>query len=111
MYEAICDVLLLSLVVFVVAKILPGIRVKGFGTAVVVAIVYSVVHFLLFRILVFLSLPFLLFSFGLFVFIINAFLLWLTSQLVRGFEIRGLGTTLAGSLLITAFSIVLRALL
>ena len=92
-----------------IANILPGIKVKGFGTALAVAIVYSLIHFLLYRVLFLISLPFLIASFGLFVFVINAFLLWLTSQLVKDFKIDGCGTTLLASLLISLCSVLLRA--
>ncbi len=105
----ILDILLLSVAIFIVAQLLPGVRVKDFGTAVVVAVVYSVIHYLLFRILVFLALPFVLLTFGLFVFVINALLLWLTAKLVSDFKVSGFGTTLLASLLITLCSLVLKA--
>jgi putative membrane protein len=102
------NILLLSVAVFVVAQILPGVRIKGFGTAVVVAVVYSVINFLLYRILVFLSFPLMIVSLGLFAIIINAFLLWLTDLLIEDFEIRGFGTTIIASILISLSNMVLR---
>lgn len=111
MTGAIINILLLSVAIFIVAQILPGIEVKGFGTAVLVALVYSLIHFLLFWILVVLSLPFVLLTFGLFIFVINAFLLWLTSRLISDFRVSGVGTTLLASVLITVCSTLLRWLI
>ena len=61
--NAIWDVFLLSIVVFAIAKFLPGIRVASFVTAIVVAVVYSVINFLLYKILFFITLPFVILSF------------------------------------------------
>lgn len=110
MLASIWDVLLLSVAVFVVAKFMPGITSKGFGTAVMVAIVYSLLNFLLFQILFFLSLPAVLFSFGLFIFIINAILLWLTDKLIDNFKIAGFGVTIVAAFLITLLHWMLRGI-
>lgn len=95
------NILLLSVAVFVVAKFLPAIHVKNYETAVVIAIVYSVVNYLLGGLLTFLTLPFVILTFGLFKLVINAFLLWLTDKLVDDFHIDGMGTTLLAAVLIT----------
>ncbi len=110
MLHTVWNVLLLAVAIFLVAQILPGIQVRSFSTALVVAIVYSLIHFLLFWILSLLALPFIILTFGLFVFVINAFLLWLTSQLVSDFKVRGWLPTLLASLLISLCSMLLRAI-
>ena len=102
------NLLLLSVSVFVVAQVLPGIRIKGFGTAVIVALVYSVINFFVDWLLVFLSFPFIVVTMGLFLFVINAFLLWITDKLIDDFEIDGFGTTLVASCLITVLNAILR---
>lgn len=101
------QVLLLAVAIFLVAEVMPGIRVKDFWTALVVALVYSLIHFLIFWVLALLALPFLILTFGLFVFVINAFLLWLTSQLVSGFQVRGVLTTILAAALIAIVSALL----
>jgi len=99
--SVIWNILLLSVAVYAVARLMPGIQLKGFGTAVLVALVYSVVNFLLYKILVFLAFPLMLVTFGLFAIIINAFLLWLTDLLIKDFKIKGFGTTVIASILIS----------
>ena len=104
-------IFLLSVAVFVVAQLLPKIYLKSYGTAVIVALVYSVISFLFGWIFTLLALPLILLTLGLFKFVINAFLLWLTDQLIGDFEIRGAGTLLLAAFLITIFDFILRALL
>ncbi len=98
------NLLLMSIAVFLVAELLPNIRLKNFGTAIIVAIVYSVINFLVGWLLVFLALPLLFLTLGLFKFVINALLLWLTDLFIEDFEIKGFGTTLLAAVLITIFS-------
>ncbi len=99
-----------SLSIFLAAQFLPGIHLKGFFTAVWVALVYGVLKFLLFYLLVFLSLPLVIITLGLFLFVINAFLLWLTDKFVDGFQFDGFGSALLASVVITLIDVLLRAL-
>ncbi|CAM2066391.1 Phage holin family protein [Sulfidibacter corallicola] len=107
----ILSMLLLSGVIFGVARITPGIHLKGFGAAIQVAVVYSLIDMLLFRVLAFFSLPFLLITFGLFVFVINAVMLWLTDKILDDFEIEGFGTAILASIMITVGNLILKWLL
>jgi putative membrane protein len=111
MLLAILSVLLTALAITAVAWLLPGVRVRSFGTAVVVSLVYAILHALFFKLLVLLTLPITLLTLGLFLFVINAFLLWLTSQLVDGFEVRGFGVTVLAAALISLFSALLHSIL
>ncbi len=107
----IIDMLLLSLAVFLVSKFLSGIYIKNFGTAVVVAIVYSIINFAVGWLLVLLSLPFMIITFGLFKFVINALLLWTTDKLIDDFEIKDGVTTFVAALLITIVDSLLKWIL
>lgn len=95
------NIIILSAVVFLVANFLPGIRIKNFVTAIIVAIVYSIINFLAGWLFVALALPFIIITFGLFKFVINAFLLWLTDKMIDDFEIKGVLTTFIAAFLIT----------
>lgn len=101
MFEAILRVAVMSGIIFLIAQYMPGIRLKNYQTALVVAIVYSIINFLLVKVLVFLSLPAIILTFGLFIFIINAALLWLTDKLIDDFHIDGFGRTVIAAALIT----------
>jgi putative membrane protein len=102
------NILILSVAVFIVSKILPGIRIKSFITAIIVAVVYSIINFFLGWLLVVLAFPFIIITFGLFKFVINAFLLWITDKLLEDFEIKGVFTTLLAAFLITLVDSVIK---
>lgn len=101
MIDLIIYVLLLAFAIFVIAETLPGIYIDGYGTAVVVAIVYGLINVTLGTVFKLLSLPLILLSLGLFLFIINSFLLYLTDALIDDFEIDNYATTLGAAILIT----------
>lgn len=105
------NILLLSIAIFVVAQLMPTIRIKNYWTAILVAMVYSLISFFIGWLLYLISLPFILITFGLFKFVINAFLLWITDKLIKDFEIEGLGSTLVAAFLITLLDTAFRWLL
>lgn len=101
-----------GLAFLIVARVLPGFRLRGgFGSAVLVAFVYGVMKALLFKVLVLLSLPLLLVTLGLFIFVINAFLLWLTDRLLRRLEVNGFGTLIVAALLLSILDFLFRWIL
>ena len=93
----------LSIAIFVVAEVMPAVKLKNFGTAIVVAIVYSIVSFFLSWLIMFMTLPLMIITFGLFKLVINAFLLWLTDIFIKDFKIDGVGPLLLAAFLITVF--------
>lgn len=108
MTATILNLFFFSVAVFIIAQVLPGIHLKNYGTAIVVSLVYSVINFLLGGLLKILSFPFILITLGLFTFIINAFLLWITDQLIEDFEIDNFKTTLIAAVMITIADYILR---
>ena len=95
--------LLLSLSIFIVAGLIPDIKIKGFKTALIVALIYSLLNLLIGWILVLITLPLIYITFGLFKFVINAILLWITNLLIDDFKIKNFKTTLIAALLIAIF--------
>jgi putative membrane protein len=94
-----------------IAKLLPGVRIKSFGTAMIVAAVYGVLSVLFSWLLgIIFFLPLLL-TFGLFALVINAILLFVTDQLVEDFEIDNLITTLIAAVALTILNGIWRWLL
>ena len=104
MVSILWNVFLLSIAVFVVANVLPGIRVKSFSTAILVAVVYSIVN----TILAFFAFPFISITLGLFLLVINVLVLWITDKLIEDFEIENFATTIVAALLITLCNLLLR---
>lgn len=82
--------------------IVPGIAVEGFGTALILALLWGLVNITIKPILLLLTLPFNLLTFGIFTFIINGFLLWLLGGVVKGFEVQGFWVAVLGALVLSA---------
>ena len=87
-----------------VAKIVPGIEVKGLGNALLAALVLGVINALVKPIFVILTLPITILTLGLFLLVINALLLRLAAALVPGFTVRSFGAAFLGALLLSIFS-------
>ncbi|CAM2008305.1 phage holin family protein [Acanthopleuribacter pedis] len=105
--DLIVRTLVMSGVIFGVSSVMPGIKIKNFLTAVKVAVVYSLIHLLLFKVLVILTLPLSFLTLGLFTLVIQAGLLWLTDQIIEDFEIDNFGTTFLAALVISVLNWVL----
>jgi putative membrane protein len=88
-------------VAFILAQVLPGVHVDGYGTAIWFAVVLGLLNAFLKPILIILTLPLTLITFGLFLFIINTVTVLLASDWVKGFQIDSFGWGLLFSLLLT----------
>lgn len=88
--KLILRILLSALAVVILAKILPGIGVDSYFTAIIVAIVLSLLNFIVKPILVILTLPITILTLGLFLLIINAIIILLASRLIDGFAVDNL---------------------
>lgn len=97
-------VLVMSVLLMIVAKIVPGIEVEGFGQALLAALVLGVMNFFVRPVLVLLTLPFTIVTLGLFLLIINALLLKLCAAVVPGLKVKGFGSAFLGALLLAIFS-------
>jgi putative membrane protein len=95
--------LLLGGVAFlIVARAVPGFHIRGgFGSAVIVGLVYGVLKMLLQSVLIVMTFPVVLLTLGLFIVAINAFLLWLTDKLVERVDIRTTGALVMGTVLLS----------
>jgi putative membrane protein len=102
--------LISAVALWLVAQILPGIRVRDFGAAMIAVVIIALVNVTIGPVVKFFALPFTIITLGLFLLIINAALLKLASMFTPGFEVSGFLSALFGSILITIFNSVLRHL-
>jgi putative membrane protein len=98
MLHHLVHVFIFTLAVLLTAKIVPGIRVRSFGSAFFFALVLAILDKLLYGLLVVLAFPAILVTFGLFLLVINAFLWWLADKVVDGVELDGFGAAFFGAL-------------
>jgi putative membrane protein len=96
MFAWIASILLKAVVVVGVAKTVPGVRVRSYGAAIGVALVYGVLSFFLGWILKAISFPLIILTFGLFSLVINGLMLWLTDKMLDSFDVKG-GRALAAA--------------
>jgi putative membrane protein len=85
----------------IVAKILPGIEIEGFGAALLAALVIGLVSATVGLVLKIVLLPFILLSLGVIYFLINGLMLKLASEFVPGFRVIGCLPAVLGSILLT----------
>jgi len=81
----ILNILVSAAAVLVTGRLLSGVTIDGFGTAVLVAVVLGIVNAVLGPLLLFLTLPINVLTLGLFTFVIIAGLVMLTAAMVPGF--------------------------
>ena len=99
-----------ALALLAVAYLLPGVRVDGFGSALVAALVLGFINTLLRPLLILLTLPVTVLSLGLFILVINGMLFWFAGSMLRGFEVNGFWVGMMGALLYSIISYVLSLL-
>lgn len=97
-----------ALALWLVAQIIPGITIAGFGTALIATVVIALVNDSIGLVLKILTFPLTLVTLGLFLFILNAILLWIAASIMPGFSIRGFIPALLGSVVLTLLTTVLR---
>ncbi len=95
--------------IYLIAHVVPGIEVGSILTALGAGLVLGLINAIVRPILVVLTLPVTLVTLGLFLFVLNGVCLWLTAQLVRGFEVHGFWAAVFGALLVSVVSWILNA--
>lgn len=99
--------LLSAVAVVILAKILPGVSVASYGIAILVALVLSLLNFIVKPLLVIFTLPVTILTLGLFLLIINAVVVLLADAIVDGFDVAGLWWALLFSLLLSLLQSIL----
>lgn len=99
-----------ALALLILPYVIPSIRIRGFGTALIVAVVLGLINTLLRPVLILLTLPVTLLTLGLFILVINALMFQLAARLLKGFEVSGFWAAFFGSILYSIISWVLSAL-
>lgn len=91
-----------SLVVFIFAYILSGVKVKGFITAIGISVLLALINTFIKPVIVFFTIPLTVLTLGLFILVINAWILMIIDSLLDGFEIKNFWWALLYSMLISA---------
>jgi Predicted membrane protein len=103
--------LLSAVSLVIVAYIIPGFEIEGFGTALIAAIVIGLVNATVGFFLKVLTFPITILTFGLFLLIINALMLKLAAYFISGFVIDGFLPAFFGAIVLALVSMALRYLI
>ncbi|MEO5592367.1 MAG: phage holin family protein [Chitinophagaceae bacterium] len=103
--------LIIAAAVVLASYFLPGVAVDRFTTALLVALVLSVLNFFVKPILIILTLPVTIITLGLFLFIVNAIIIVLAGKLVAGFRVDSIWWALLFSLLLSFFTYILEVII
>jgi putative membrane protein len=107
MVNVLVNWLLSALALWLVARIIPGIMVRSYGTALIATVVIAIVNVIVGWPLKILTIPLTMITLGLFLLILNAFLLKLASMFVPGFSIQGFLPAFLGSIVLTILNYIL----
>jgi putative membrane protein len=100
-------IIVTSIIAFGLSYILTGVHIDSFWAAIIFAIVLAILNAIVKPIIILLTLPLTLFTFGLFLFVINAAIILLTAEFVKGFRVDGFWWALLFSLLLSIITSVL----
>lgn len=78
-----------SIVIFAGAYLFDGVKIKGFLSAIGVAILLGLINTFIKPLIVLLTLPLTILTLGVFVLVINAWILLMIGKLMDGFSING----------------------
>ena len=93
--------LVYALAILLTAYLLPGVKIAGFGTAIVVALLLGLFNAVFRPLLILFTLPLTILTLGLFIFVINTLLIQLTSAIVSGFKVESFGWALLFSIILS----------
>jgi len=99
--------LVMTAAVAVAAYVVPGVAVKGFFTALMVALFLGVMNVLIKPVLILITLPINILTLGLFTFVINALLVLAVSAVVKGFEVNGFWAAILFSIILSVVNFIL----
>ncbi len=94
-------ILITAILVLVIAKIMKGVIVDEFTTALTVAIVLGLLNFFVKPVLVLFTLPVTIFTLGLFLLVINAVMILLCDHFVEGFHVSSFWTAMLFSIILS----------
>lgn len=91
-------IVITAILVLLISKFLPDVRVASFKTSIIVAVVLGLLNIFIKPLLVLFTLPITIFTLGIFLLIINAIIIVVCDQIVGGFEIASFWTAFVFSL-------------
>ncbi len=108
--QTLFNLIINGIAVYVASRIIPGVTINDFFTAIVVYVVLAIINTFIKPILIVLTLPVNVLTLGLFTLVINAIIIMMVDSLVPGFKVNGFITALIFSLVLSVVSTILYSL-
>ncbi|MCH7523986.1 MAG: phage holin family protein [Bacteroidetes bacterium] len=109
--KLIMKLILSAVAVIILAKLLPGVSLDNYTTAIIVAIVVAILNVMVKPILIIFTLPITIVTLGLFLLVINAIIIMLADKLIDGFGVASIWTAILFSILLSVLQSILHSLL
>jgi putative membrane protein len=103
--------LIMTASVMIAAYVIPGITVNSFFSALWVALFLGIVNLLLKPFLILITLPINVLTLGLFTFVINGFIIFLASLLIKGFQVSGFWVAVLFGIVLSIVNLLLNLLI
>ncbi|PKO97704.1 MAG: hypothetical protein CVU14_09910 [Bacteroidetes bacterium HGW-Bacteroidetes-9] len=102
--------LLSTIAVMITSYILPGVKIDTFLTALVTALLIGLLNTIVKPLLILFTIPLTILTFGLFLMVINASIIMMASNLLRGFHVDGFWYALLFSIILSVITAVLESM-
>lgn len=104
-------IIVTALLVVILSHFMPGVRIAGFTTALIVAVVLGLLNIFIKPIIVFFTLPVTVLTLGLFLLVINALMVLLCTKIVGGFAVDGFITAFIFSIVLSVLQSVMNLII
>lgn len=101
--------LITAALLLLVARLVPGVKVEGWGAAFIGALVLGLANAIVKPVMVVLTLPLTILTLGLFLLAINALMLRLVGWVVPGIKVQGCRTAFLGGLVLSLLNMAVEA--
>jgi putative membrane protein len=95
----------------IVANLVEGIHINGWGPALLGALVLGLANACVRPLMILLTLPLTVLTFGLFLLVVNGVMLQLTAMLTPGIKVSGCGSAIVGSIVLALLNIAIALVL
>ena len=96
---------------YLTSLVVRGIEIHGIVPLLFAAVTIGILNAVVRPFILLLTLPLTVLTLGLFVLVVNAGMLWMASEVVKGFEVHGFGAALGGWLLMSVFTFLINFLI
>ena len=103
--------IIVALALLALPRIIPGVHISAFGTALIVAFFWGLANVIIKPIILLVLLPINLLTLGLFTFVVNALLFWGIGYFVKGFEVANFTSAFLGALVMSVVGFLANLLL